>query len=242
MRLSDLVRKLQAALNAAGANPRLAEDGNFGPKTAAELDEYEVTVQLKRKPQEPAPSLPKGKTNAPWLDEAKKSEGKRETDPEFNKRMSAKWGLVGLNLGTIAKNWAAWCGLFIAVSLSGAGYQWAKNGAAARNWGSFGVAVDWKNDGIPRGAIVWINHGANCNASSNNHVTMSDGDCAPEDLKKKNATFNGFGGNQGNQAKVSGYPVAHICAVRWPADAAKPGRVEKSSGCNGDPSSGESTR
>lgn len=48
--------------------------------------------------------------------------------------MSAQWPLVGLNLGTIAKSWSAWCGLAMAFALFGVGIDYQKNGALARNW------------------------------------------------------------------------------------------------------------
>jgi hypothetical protein len=235
--MSDAIKKLQAAMNAAGADPKLSEDGDFGALTQAASEGFDFTVTAKRKPQSVSAPMP----GAPaWYKEAKKYNGKLETDPAFNKQMSAKWSLLGLNLGTIAANWAAWCGLAVTVALAGAGYSWQKNGAAAKNWDSYGVAIDWRVNGIPRGAIVRINHLGNCSSGSNNHVTMSDGDCSSEDLK--GGTFNGYGGNQGNAWKVSQFPVAHICAVRWPKEAEPPPKITKSQGCKGQSSSGESTR
>jgi hypothetical protein len=177
----------------------------------------------------------------PWYLFAKRYSGKNENEPEFNREMSKKWSLFGMNLGTIAQSWAAWCGLAIAVSLSGVGLKYAKDGSLARNWGKYGVAIDWKKDGIPKGAIVWINHNSNCSSSSSNHVTMADGDCAPQDLKP-GSYFNGYGGNQGNTWKVSPYPIADICAVRWPSDYAPRGKISKSIGCSGASGGKESTR
>lgn len=230
MTLKGLIKKVQSAI---GVTP----DGDWGPVSAAKADEFEITVTVKRK--EKTAPVPAGEA-PPWYKFAKKYQGKKETDPAFNKEMSAKWSLVGLNLGTIAKNWAAWCGLAIAVSLAGVGYKVQRDGAAAKNWARYGVEIEYKKVGIPKGAIVYINHSANCGSGSGNHVTMSDGDCAPEDLKA--GTFNGYGGNQGNEWKVSPFPVAHICAVRWPAEAALPPPVTQSAGCKGKASSGESTR
>lgn len=176
-----------------------------------------------------------------WYEFAKKFEGKKETESTFGKWMSSKWSLFGMNLGTIAKNWAAWCGLFVAVSLSGVGYKYAKDGSLARNWGKYGQEIHWQTDGIPRGAIIHINHNANCKSSSSNHVTLADGDCTIEDLKKS-GVFPGYGGNQGNMAKRSMYPVAHICEVRWPMEEKLPAKVTKSLNCGGSSASGESTR
>lgn len=230
------VKELQRALNDRGYN--LTVDGIFGPKTKSAISEvqrnnglagsgilgpktiYILNLELIDSGEVPA-----------WYKVAKEFEGKKETDPEFNKFMSAKWPLVGLNLGTISKSWAAWCGLAIAVALSGAGYKWQKDGAAAKNWAKYGQTIEWKTNGIPRGSIVTMNH-VKCGSGSSNHVAMAEGNCTPADLLKKGATINLYGGNQSNQFKVSTFSVSKICAVRWPAEDALPGKVEKSENCN----------
>lgn len=235
------VKELQRALNELGFN--LIVDGSYGPKTKSAVSEVQKKHGL------PGSGVvgPKtlyilglvlddgtndGSASGPaWFKVAKEFEGKKETDPAFNKYMSAKWGLVGLNLGTISKSWAAWCGLAIAVSLAGAGYQWQKDGAAAKNWAKYGQKIDWQKNGIPRGAIIHINH-SKCGSGSSNHVGFSEGNCSPEDLLKKNATINIYGGNQSNQFKVSTFSVSKICAVRWPSEDALPPKVEKSEKCN----------
>lgn len=181
------------------------------------------------------------KKSPPWYTFAKKYEGKKETDPVFNKEMSAKWSLFGMNLGTIAKNWAAWCGLAMAVSLAGVGLDYQKNGALAKNWAKYGIEIDWRVNGIPQGAIVQINHNK-CGSSSGNHVAQANGDCTAEDLLKKDATIDLYGGNQGNTWRVSTFPVAHICAVRWPKDYELPGKVTESVKCTSKKPSGDSTR
>lgn len=246
----DDVRALQLALNETGA--RLVVDGDFGPKTAAAVSVVQkanglygtgvigpktlAILGLQLPAEEPK------KSGIPWFWFLKKYEGQHETNPAFNKEMSSKWSMVGLNLGTISKNWAAWCGLFIAVGLGGVGYQYQKNGAAARNWGKFGQAIEWRVNGFPQGAIIWLNNAGNCDSSSNNHVTMANGDCTATDLLRSGASFSGYGGNQQNQAKVSNYPVKNICAVRWPLEHSLPEKVEKSVNCSSGPASKESTR
>lgn len=241
MTIRELIRKAQEAMNSSGS--KLSVDGQYGPKTERESGKYEFEIIAKLKPQpDPETQDQKEKPIPIWLEEAKKYEGKKETDPEFNKFMSSKWKLVGLNLGTIAKSWAAWCGLAIAVSLAGAGLSWQKNGAGARHWAEYGVAIDWKEDGLPRGAIIHINNSQDCSSKSNNHVTLANGDCAPEDLKGHFATFDGYGGNQGNRWKVSTYAAKKICAVRWPAEVEKPAKVTKSVNCTGQKADDESTR
>ena len=202
------------------------------------------------KPAEPAkpPSEPKredepARKPPPWYLFALKYKGKKETDPEFSKVMVPQWKLVGLNLGTIKENWAAWCGLAMAVSLAGVGLSYMKDGGSARSWGRYGVEIDWKKDGIPQGAIIHINHGLNCKSSSSNHVSQANGDCTAADLLKPGATIDLYGGNQSNTWKVSTYAVKEICEVRWPKEVAKPPRITKSVNCSSKtPSSGESTR
>lgn len=173
--------------------------------------------------------------------EAKKHEGKKETDPKFNKWMSSFWRIVKLPWAkTIVGASFAWCGLFIAVMNSETGLQWISNGSLAKNWAKYGQEVKWKTDGIPRGAVVHV-HAKKCGSGSGNHVTFADGDCTAEDLKKPGAVFPGFGGNQSNMVKRSYYKATNICAVRWPAEIKLPEPVEKSVDCKGVESK-ESTR
>jgi hypothetical protein len=190
----------------------------------------------------PKPKEEEKRPAPPWYLFALKFKGKREQDPEFNKEMSAKWGLVGLSkYKTISGKTYAWCGLAMAVALAGVGLSHQKDGAGAKNWAKYGVAIDWKTDGIPRGAIIHINS-KECGSGSGNHVTQADGDCSPEDLNKPGATINGFGGNQGDTWKVSVYNVKAICAVRWPKEYPKPPPIKKSDRCTSGKAKDESTR
>ncbi len=191
------------------------------------------------------------KKSPPWYLFAKKYEGKVETDPAFNKEMSAKWSLFGMNLGTIAQSWAAWCGLAMAVSLAGVGVDYQRNGALARNWQKYEIEIVWKQDGIPQGAIVALNHNGDCNSASGNHVAQANGDCPMSHFFDSNgklkpgATIDLYGGNQGNTWKVSTYSAKEICAVRWPKnvkDYPKPGPVLVALKCTSGPDSKESTR
>lgn len=191
---------------------------------------------------EPAP-VPEKKKSPPWYLIALRFKGKKETDQEFSKFMVPHWWtLFKMKLGTIAENWAAWCGLAMAVALYLAGLGWQPDGSLARNWAKFGVAIEWKTHGIPQGAIVHINHNFNCAASSGNHVAQANGDCAPEDLSKKGATIDLLGGNQSNTWKVSTYDAREICAVRWPKDYEFPAKVTKSLNCTSAQQSKESTQ
>lgn len=228
MNLKDLIKKVQSAI---GVTP----DGDWGPVSTAKSDDYDITVTAKKKADEPIKPLPPGGT--PWLDEAKKHKGKTEFDSTFNKYLSGFWKLVGLpGYKTIIGTSFAWCGLFVAAMLYEVDMPFQKDGAGARNWAKYGQEIEWKSDGIPKGAIIHINGDGNCKSGSGNHVTFADGDCAPGE-----PSVPGFGGNQGNTAKRSMYSAKNVCAVRWPPGIALPGKVTKSVNCSGS-SSGESTR
>lgn len=204
--MSEDVKVLKAALNEHGAT--LDPTNNyFGPSTLKAVQDFQKSkgltgsgqigpqtlklLGLEVKEAEKPKPVPAEKTPR-WMIAARAMLGKKETDPAFNKEMSAKWSLFGMNLGTISTSWAAWCGLFVAVVLSSVGLQYAKDGSLARNWGKYGVAIDYKTHGIPEGAIVWINGKGDCKSSSNNHVTFANGDCTPADLAKPGATFGGL--------------------------------------------------
>ena len=240
---------LQTALNLYGAN--LIVDNDFGSKTLAALKAFQKSKNMSGTGIIPSDG---GRTfeylglelvtkKLPWMSIARSMLGKKETDSAFNKEMSKKWSLFGMNLGTIAESWAAWCGLFIAVALSAAGIQYAKNGSLAKNWDKYaGTKIEWKTYGIPEGAIVRINHKADCKSESNNHVTFANGSCTASDVKSK-TYFAGLGGNQQNSVRVSLFPMAHICSVTWPQGQTLPGKVLKSDHCDdGTYTPGESTR
>jgi hypothetical protein len=184
----------------------------------------------------------KEEDKSPWLTEAKKHEGKKESDSAFNKFASGFWKLVGLKGYTsISGSARAWCGLFIVIALSGTGYGYLKNGAGAKNWAKYGQEINWRVDGIPQGAIVQINH-VKCGSGSGNHVALANGFCTAADLLKKNARIALFGGNQSNKAQVSIYAATEICAARWPAESKKPGPVTVSKNCSDGGSAAGSTR
>ena len=183
-----------------------------------------------------------------WFKKAKEFAGKKESDSAFSKFLSAFWRIVGLGKYTSLSGSArAWCGLFVAAMLSLSGYSYIKNGAGAKNWAKYGVAIDYKKDGIPQGAILHIDHDCDCKGDSN-HVGFANGDCTAEDVKP-GKTIDIFGGNQSNSVKVSTFKTCEICAVRWP-DKDKDGKpvplpklpITKSVNCTSAKSSGESTR
>lgn len=171
---------------------------------------------------------------------AKDFEGKGEKDKAFVSYMSSFWKLVKLpHYKTIVGSSFAWCALFIVMAQSGVGQKYIASAAAKRHIGA-GISIDWKTNGIPRGAIVQTNHKFKCGSSDGNHVGFSDGDCAPEDLKS--GTFNLYGGNQQNSANVTSYDVREICYVGWPSEVPLPGKITKSVGCKEKKKSAGSTK
>lgn len=237
MIFSELIKKLQSAMNAKGS--KLTVDGDPGPVTRKELEKYSVELSVKKI--EPIPGPPAGDSDAFWMNEVEKHKGKKESDSVWNKYLSGFWKIVGLpGYKTIVGTSFAWCGLFVAMVMSNSGLKWDPRGAGAKNWADFGTKIEWQVDGIPRGAILHIDHDKDCKGGGN-HVAFANGDCAPEDLKKTD-TIDLLGGNQSNQVKVSTFSVGEICAVRWPAEAEKPAKVLKSVNCTSKKAGGESTR
>lgn len=239
MTAKDFVKLLQKAMNSAGS--KLTVDGDFGPVSQGESDKYEFIVTAEKKVIPlPPKTLPNGSINPAYM-EAKKYAGKGENDKAFVAWLSKFWPKTGLNYKTIIGASFAWCGLFIAAMNSETGLDIVKGAAGAKNWAKSGVEIEWKVNGIPRGAVMHLNRNK-CGSGSGNHVTFADGDCSAGDLKKSGAVVPGFGGNQANKVKRSLYPVKEVCSVRWPAEIEKPGPITQSVDCSGASSGGESTR
>lgn len=178
-----------------------------------------------------------------WLSKAFSMLGKKETDRDFNNAMTKKWyDLFKIRLPSIMGSANAWCGLFVAAALYGAGVTYKIDGYRAKNWDTFGAPIEWRINGIPSGAIVRLNHGLNCDSSKGNHVAFASGDCTADELKKSGATISLLGGNQSDRVKISNYSVKEICAVRWPKDAELPGKVTQSINCSNGKADSESTR
>lgn len=255
----DHIKALQKALNANGANIR--EDGDYGQKTKEAVSVFQKSKGLEGSGNvgpktlellglvvvseaSPAPKTPVKKTGTPWFWKAKEDSGKKETDAAFQEKLNPYWKKAGLpNYKGLVGSARAWCALFVLYALSSAGYSYTKGNASAKSWDNFGQKIEWKVNGFPQGAIVRINSSADCDSWSGNHVTFANGDCTASDLTKPGATFSGYGGNQGNMAKVSTYSAKNICAVRWPSEAELPGKVTTSLNCaNGKTADNESTR
>lgn len=240
MRYADFVKALQRAMNALGE--KLSVDGDPGPKTKAALENFDVELKLTRRAEEPTLPPATGRVENPSYTEAKKYAGKSESNAAFVAWLSKYWPKTGLNYKTIIGSSFAWCALFVVAVQSDTGQKYIAS-ASAKAQAKTGLEIVYKTNGIPRGAIVHLNHSGNCSSGSNNHVTFADGDCTPAEVNKAGSTFAGFGGNQGNAVKRSIYKTSTICAVRWPAEVPKPGLITKSVNCTGTaPTTPESTR
>lgn len=267
MNLKDVIIKLQVALNERGA--KLVLDGDPGDKTQAALEPYDAQITLtphpKPNPQAPNPNKA---DSPPWYQNLQSMKGKVESDPEFQAKMNPFWKAIGLpGFKGLVGSARAWCALAVFAVLTTAGYKTGQLNASAISGDHVGQTINWKVDGIPRGAVVRINHEANCKETKDSHIALSDGDCAPQDLIQMvkgadgvwkmagdtpkliaGSTINLLGGNQGNMVKVSAFPVAHICTVSWPSkdEAGKavplPGKILKSDHCTGAATPAESTK
>jgi hypothetical protein len=89
--------------------------------------------------------------------EAKKYAGKSEHDKTWSDWLSKFWPKVGLpGYKTIVGTSFAWCGLFVAAMNTQVGQKIVSGAAGAKNWARYGVEVDWKKNGIPKGAVIHI--------------------------------------------------------------------------------------
>ncbi len=229
----ESIRKVKRLLNYLGANPKLQETPDWGPKSEAAL----AAEMKKHEKEEPAP--PERALNKAYLF-ALTFLGKKETDSAFASMLEKYWPKAGLpQFKGIAGSARAWCSLFVLACFGMAGQHAYMNAAAISN--DRGQKIEWKKVGIPKSAVVRINSKGDCKSSSGNHVTFAHGDCSIADVNKAGATFPGLGGNQGDMVKVSFYAVSKICSVTWPEEVEKPAPVTKSEGCGGQ-ASNESTR
>lgn len=185
--------------------------------------------------------------NPKWYAWALQFLGKTEFDKEFDKFLSGFWKIVGLNgYKTIAGSKYAWCGLFVAAALYSTGYQWAKNGAGAKNWSGFGTKIEFKTKGIPHGSIVRLNHGFDCSSSKGNHVAFACGNYKPSDFfvngkLKSGAKITLLGGNQGHTVKYSDYDMREVCSVTYPSEETAP-EVSETVACDKSGSKDSTTR
>lgn len=203
----------------------LIKDIPYGAKTISVAKKRIDAIKFEEpKPYEKTEEIPTVVAKPAWKAEAEKHKGQVETNATFSEWLRTKIKTyLGYKPPTIATSTYAWCGYFIVTVLGVSGYQYHKQGEMARNWGSYGNEIKWQSQGVPEGAIVWINHGYDCKSSSSNHVALANGSCTVKDFfdasgkLKPSATIALLGGNQNNQVNVTAYLAKEICGVRWPA-------------------------
>jgi|SRR5215217_1484751 len=244
MKLQDLIRDLKLELIKNGEKLD-ATNPNYLEATEAAASKYDIKVVVLPKLITKSPTF--GPGTAEWLKNAQAELGKKESDPEFQKKMNPMWAKAGLpSFKGLVGSPRAWCSLFVVAALTWGGYKTSKLNAAAISGDNFGQKIEWKTQGIPKGAIVRINHSSKCTSASGNHIGFSGGDCTPTDVAS--GSFNMLGGNQSDKVSIAAFPVNDICSVSWPVETvegvkiALPGKVLVSNGCKGKAEPTGSTR
>lgn len=206
MTLKDLVKKLQAEMNAQGES--LSLDGDPGPKTQSALAKFDVALVLSKRPVE-KPVLD-GVFEQP-IDWARGELGQKEILGSKDNPRIRWYHTHCANIGSKEHpDEVAWCSSFLNAAADECGMKKTDN-ALANSWDRYG---EDSGDMVEEGDIVTIKH-----ASGGRHVTLAN----RAFNRRKDSTFEGLGGNQGNQVKVSTFPCAHIVACRkW---IPKPGSV-----------------
>lgn len=191
MTVKDLVKKLQIELNKQGES--LSLDGDFGPKTEAALNKYDLTLSVSKKPVS-IPILDAGDFKiAPWLKYGLPLMGLSEYTQTLNDILVPWWAKVGLpQFKNLRTSEHAWCALFIDWLFNQAGFKGTGSAAAAsfRTWG--------KQCPFWFGSVLSIQH-----ASGGNHVT-----CFLYWVDEANKKAACFGGNQGDEVRVSVYDLS----------------------------------
>ncbi len=156
-------------------------------------------------------------TLTPWRDWFLARKGWTEFDHDAE--LSKGWPLVGLpQYKSVIGVVHAWCGMSLATALHAHGYAIPKGAAGAQNWDHYGTPIDWKKDGIPKGAIVRIKHFTGA------HVTTADGVHNPNPMR-----LQALGGNQHDSINVTTFNVSgnqfgydQIAYVGWPVKLPSP--------------------
>lgn len=225
MTYKDLVRKLQAELNRLGES--LTVDGDPGPKTQAALAKYDVNLVAAPTPKEEIP-VKEGATHLHPLDWARRELGQKEVAGSKDNPRIRWYHTHCANIGSKEHpDEVPWCSSFVNAAADECGMEKTDNALAA-SWKKYG---EDSGDEVEAGDIVCI---------GSSHVTLAN----KAFNRKKDKTFEGLGGNQGNQVKVSNYSTSSISTCRkWKA---KPGTVSSPIGTKAPPASAdgdqESTR
>ena len=163
----------------------------YGLEETGIVDQVTFDAIVKAANEATTPNVPVQAEN-PAYKEAQKYKGQGESNKGFVAFMSKFWPKTGLsNYKTIIGSSFAWCALFIVAMNSEVGQKYLPS-AGAKAQGKYGVEIVWQQNGVPRGAVVHVNHLAKnaktweehaklCKSGSSNHVGFADGDCAADD-------------------------------------------------------------
>jgi uncharacterized protein (TIGR02594 family) len=148
----------------------------------------------------PAPPIPVGTTDAPWLAVAMQEMAMGVDEipgPEDNPRIVAYHQTTTL---AADDDETPWCSSFVNFCVQRAGVQGTKS-AMARSWRSWGQELTAPR----RGCIVVLSRGGN---SQQGHVGFYHEDAGDRILI--------LGGNQGNRVNISSFLKARVLSYRWP--------------------------
>lgn len=121
--------------------------------------------------------------------------------PETTPRILQYLQVAGLS-GEIHDDETAWCGTFVSYCAASAGYLLPKGNAGARNWLSFGVAVETPRLGDV--VVFW----RNSPDSWEGHVAIY--------ITERSGNIYVLGGNQGRQVSIIPMPKERVLGYRRP--------------------------
>lgn len=202
MQYSELIKKLQSAMNDQGAG--LTVDGIPGPKTQAALLDFDASLTLTKRVviTEPPPATPSDDfAHIKWFEDRL---GWNEHNPQQSAELSKGWALTKYckKFTTVEGNTFAWCGMSKATAHKAAGLKYPEQCETAAQWIGSGIAYDWKKTGIKKGSTVVL---------GTHHVTTAHAD-APVGAK----TVPCIGGNQSDSINVTNYATSEISYVGMP--------------------------
>lgn len=223
MTYKDLVKKLQAEMNALGS--KLTVDGDPGAKTQAEVEKYDVELKLTKAAQsEPLPGMHLHPID--WLRNEKSTlAGVKEVPGNKDNPRIVQYHKHSGNIGgekATHHDEVPWCSSVLNCAADECGME-KTNSALASSWDKYG---EDSGDTVEEGDIVTIRH-----TGGGRHVCLANKTFS----RRAGGSFEALGGNQGNQIKVSTFPVAHIIGARkWKAKGgtktapigSKPGDIE----------------
>jgi uncharacterized protein (TIGR02594 family) len=144
---------------------------------------------------------------APWLDWAKGEIGVHETPgPAATERITYYDSFTALKA---TSDEIAWCSAFGCAAMENCGIR-SPRSAHARDWFKWGTHLS-----VPQiGCVAILNRGG----SPDPNVIDSPGHVTLVYSLPVEGIFEGLGGNQGDQVKVSRFKTTDVLAWIWPAE------------------------